>query len=129
MLSSKCFFRSVGPKPKNENENTKYYGTFIPFKSWLYSKMGNPFFCFGHGVCIISSCLGKIKSFFNNSKQAIFVDVQRLHENGKWIVCISNKVYTFLLLYENVSFTADLGHLSFSMVQLFLSRLARIRSR
>ena len=33
-------------------------------------------------------------NFSNNSNQAIFVDVQRLHKNGKWIICVSNGVYT-----------------------------------
>ena len=38
------FFFSVGFKQKNKNENTEYNGSFIPFKSQLYSKPGSSIF-------------------------------------------------------------------------------------
>ena len=55
---------------------------------------------------IISPCLSQI--FSNNSNPAILIDVQRLHENGKWIICVSNDAYTlfnktFLLLLTGLS--------------------------
>ena len=39
---------------------------------------------------IISPCLGKVKVLI----LIILVDVQRLHENGTLILCVSNGVYT-----------------------------------
>ena len=38
VLLYRCF------QTKNENENTEYYGTFISFKSHLYSKQRSPIF-------------------------------------------------------------------------------------
>ena len=81
----------------------------------------------------------KSQSFSNNSNQAILVDTcrQGLHENCKWIVCVSNGVYTlfkkpFLLLHTTLSkcfihnrvrlFTVELK-LDCSMVQQFLPYL------
>ena len=51
----------------------------------------------------------------NNYNQAILVDVQRLHENDKWIICVSKGVYTLfkkkLFLFHtallNVSFMTE----------------------
>ena len=43
---------------------------------------------------IISPYLGKGKLFSDNSNLTKFVDVQRLHENGEWITCVSDGVYT-----------------------------------
>ena len=45
------FFFTIGSKQKKK-KNTEYHGTFIPFKSQLYSKnQGVPFFSYlGHGV-------------------------------------------------------------------------------
>ena len=81
----------------------------------------------------------KSQSFSNNSNQAILVDTcrQGLHENYKWIVSISNGVYTlfkkpFLLIHSTLSkcfiynrvrlFTLELK-LDCCMVQQFLSYL------
>ena len=55
---------------------------------------------------VISLCLSQI--FSNNSSRAILIDVQRLHGNGKWIICVSNGAYTlfnktFLLLLTGLS--------------------------
>ena len=40
----KVFFFTVGSKQKNKNEMMEYHGTFIPFKSQLYSKLASPIF-------------------------------------------------------------------------------------
>ena len=65
-----------------------YHGTFISFKIHLYSKQGSPIFLlFG------SWNVGLSQSFSDNSNLIILVDIQRLHENSKWILCVSNGVY------------------------------------
>ena len=111
-------FLTVGSKPKNKNENTKYHNM-----KWK--------------VHFSLACLGKIKVFSMTLTQAILVDVQCLHGT-------LNELYLFLtgiilrlqklpscstLLYKNVPCTVELRHLSFSMVQQFLSHLATIRPR
>ena len=71
--------------------------------------------------------------FSNNSYQEN--NFERLHENNYGAICISNEGYTLfenklccsVLLYLKVSFTAELEHLSFSMEQQLLSRLAGTR--
>ena len=40
------FSYTVVPKQNNKNENTEYYGTFISFKTHLYSKQRTPIFLF-----------------------------------------------------------------------------------
>ena len=40
-LSSNCSLIPLFPN-KNKNKNTEYYGTFISFKSHLFSKQGSP---------------------------------------------------------------------------------------
>ena len=91
VVSYRCF------KTKNINENTEYHGTFILFKRYLYhgtivpclySKQGSPIFLlFG------SWCVGLSQSFFDKSNLIIWVDIQRLHENGKWILRVFNGFY------------------------------------
>ena len=80
---------------------------------------------------IISSCLGKVRVVSMNLKKAILGDVHNLHKNSR------DELYVLLtgpitsccstLLYQNNSFTVVLGHSSFSVLQQFVSRLARIR--
>ena len=53
---------------KNKNENREYYGTFMYSKVISTQNKGVPFF----------SCL-----------------VQRLHENGDWLLCFSNEAKWF----------------------------------
>ena len=36
---------------------------------------------------------GLSQSFSDNSNLIILVDIQRFHENGNWILCVSNGVY------------------------------------
>ena len=77
--------------------NTEYHGTFIWFKRYLchgtivpclYSKQGSPIFLlFG------SWCVGLSQSFFDKLNLIIWVDIQRLHENGKWILRVFNGFY------------------------------------
>ena len=77
---------------------------------------------------ITSLCLGKAKvSIVNSNWTKFLVEAQRSHENIKWTIWELSCWSAFL--YENVSFIEELRHLRFSMVQKFLSRLLRIRSR
>ena len=46
IVSMQVFFFIVGSKRKNKNENTKYHGRFISFKSHLYSKPESSIFLF-----------------------------------------------------------------------------------
>ena len=71
------------------------HGTFISFKSQLYSI----FLWFG------SWPKSKLS---DNSNLIILVDLQRSHENDKWILSVSNGVYVllkkaFLLPHPNLS--------------------------
>ena len=87
---------------KNEKGNTNYHCIFVSFKSQLYPKQGS-----SHGdshsrpvwpkkLSIISPCLGKVKVLAILSDieyLIILVDIQRSHENGKWVSCVSTRVY------------------------------------
>ena len=46
IVSMQVFFFIVGSKWKNKNENTKYHGRFISFKSHLYLKPESSIFLF-----------------------------------------------------------------------------------
>ena len=64
-----------------------------------------PYFsCLAHGVWYLSQMFGLSHSFSDNSNLIIFVEIQRLHENDKWILGVSNGVY---ILFKN-SFLAAL---------------------
>ena len=132
LLSSKCAFL---PLVLSKKSKTKYHGIFIPFKREAYSKHGSIIFLlFGSWSLILYLCVWvKTKFFSDNFKLTNLVDVQRLHQNGELIICVSNGVYIFpffsTLVYQNFSFTANLRYLRFSIVQKFLSHLSRIRSR
>ena len=77
---------------------------------------------------ITSLCLGKAKvSIVNSNLTKFLVEAQRSHVNIKWTIWKLSCWSAFL--YENVSFIEELRHLRFSMVQKFLSRLLRIKSR
>ena len=45
---------------------------------------------------IIFPCLGKAKVSTTNSNLTNLDNVQRLHENIKWIICVFDVVYTLL---------------------------------
>ena len=45
---------------------------------------------------IIFPCLGKAKVSTANSNLTNLDNVQRLHENIKWIICVFDVVYTLL---------------------------------
>ena len=61
---------------------------FIPFKGQIYSKQGSHVsFLFGTWTfSIIFPCFGEAKVSTVNSDMTNFIDVQRLHENIKWIM-------------------------------------------
>ena len=76
-------FLTSGAKRKNKNENTDYHSIFILFESKFCSRQRSPnFLLFGSWISVLfmSSCLGKVKVFFQ-SNLIILDDVQRLHEN------------------------------------------------
>ena len=53
---------------------------------------GVPFFCcLVHGAYFYISMFGYSQGFSDNSSLPILVDVQRLHENSKLILCVSNR--------------------------------------
>ena len=71
--------------------STEYRGTFISFKSYLQLKQGSPIFIlFGLWIAVFISMFGLSQSLSNNSNLIILVDIQHLHENDKWILCVSN---------------------------------------
>ena len=73
------------------------HGIFISFKSQLYSKQGSPIFLWFGSWTVALYLHVRVKSkFSDNSNLIILVDLQRSHENGKWILFVSNGVYTLL---------------------------------
>ena len=87
------FSLTVVSKQK-KNENTEYHDTSISFKSHLYSKQVSPIFLlFGSWSVVFISMFRLSQSFSDNSNLIILVDIQRLHENGTRISCVSNGVY------------------------------------
>ena len=53
---------------------------------------GVPLFsCLGHGVYYYIFLFGKSQSFSDSSYLIMLIDVQRLHENGKQILSVSNE--------------------------------------
>ena len=76
---------------KKKKKNAEYHDTFISFKNHLYSNQGSPIFL------LFGSWSVRFRQIFSdNSNLVILVDIQRLHENGKWILCVSNGVYILL---------------------------------
>ena len=81
VLSYQCFYN------KNKDENTEYHGTIISFKNRINSKQDSPIFLL-YGSWIV----GLSQSFSDYSNLIIFVNIQHLYENSKWILCVSNRV-------------------------------------
>ena len=90
-------FLAVGSRQKkNKNEFMEYHGIFIPFINRIYSKSGSlifPFFT-SWGLVLYLQIFVKAKIFSDNSNLTNLSDVQRLHENGKWIKYVYDRVYT-----------------------------------
>ena len=81
-------------KQKTKNELTKYHGIFITFKSCVsQSKQGSWDWVVEFGSKFL--CLGKGKIFFDNFNLANLFDLHCLHEKGKLIEYVSDRVYTF----------------------------------
>ena len=59
--------------------------------SWHFHE--SIFLLFGSWSMVCISMFGLSQSFSDNSNLIILVDIQRLHENGKLILCFSNAVY------------------------------------
>ena len=98
----------------------------------------DPFFSasLAHGVWYYISMIGESWSFSNNSNLIILVDIQRLHENSRWLSCVSTRVYTLpnkklscfsALFYKIISFTADI--LNSPWWNNSSNALARIKSK
>ena len=80
---------------------------------------------------IICQCFGKGKVFPDSLTN--LVNIQRQHENGKWILCISEGVYTlfkkmFFLFYPTLLKCFIYSRVGLIVLQ-FLSHLPRLRSR
>ena len=69
----------------------EYHSFFISFKIHLYSKQGSPIFLFLGSWCLALYLHVPVKSKFN---LIILVDIQRLRENSRWILCVYNQTYT-----------------------------------
>ena len=54
------------------------------------------FIMFGLWIVVFTSMFGLSQIFSDKSNLIILVDIQRLYENGKCILCVSNGVYVFL---------------------------------
>ena len=49
--------------------------------------------CLFHGMYCYISMFGLSQSFSDNSILIILADIQRWHENGKWVLCVYNGLY------------------------------------
>ena len=80
---------------------------------------------------MICPCFGKGKVFPDSLTN--LVNIQRQHEKGKWIICVSEGVYTLFKKMFFLFHPALLKCFTYSRVSLivlqFLSRLPRLRSR
>ena len=88
------FSLTVFSKKLNICHGTQYHGTFIPFKSHFYSEQkSSNILLFGSRSAVCISMFELSQSFSDNSNLIILVDIQRLHDNGICISCVSNRVY------------------------------------
>ena len=71
--------------PSYPSEVTSTQNRWVPFFSCLDQGVNYHISMNDH-----ISMFGLRQSFSDNSNLIILVDVQRFHENGKWILCISN---------------------------------------
>ena len=90
---------------RNKNEHTEHHDIFIKFRIQLSSNQENHIFLlFGSWSLVLYLHVWvKLKFFRLLLPDNLIVDVQHLHENGKWNSCVSAGVYTmskksFLLL-------------------------------
>ena len=90
LLSSKYSFAPLVLDKKNKNQNTKYYGTFTPFKRQLSSKKRDPFSsCLVQEVQYYIFIFRQSQSFFNNCNQ------QSKSTFNVWMKTV-NELYVFL---------------------------------
>ena len=77
---------------KNKNENMEYLGTFIPLKSRVHSKPGSPIFQLFRSYSLVVYLYVWVKSkFSDNYSLPVLVNIQRLYENSKWFLGVSNR--------------------------------------
>ena len=131
-FSSKRPFLPLVLNKNNNNKHAEYHGIFILFKGQIYSKQGSHIsLLFGTWTCfrIISHSWIVAKVSTVNTNLIKFVGDQRLHKNIKWVMCFWRGL-AILCLQERYCCSAfPLTSYRFSLVQQFLSRLPRIRSR
>ena len=77
---------TVGSNQKNKNELTQCHYILILFQKQVCSKQVSLILLLFQSWCLVLY----LQAFSDNSNLANLVDVQRLHENGKRIICISN---------------------------------------
>ena len=130
-FSSKRPFLPLVLNKNNNNKHAEYHGIFILFKVQIYWKQGSHIsLLFGTGLLLNHfSCLEEANISTVNTNLIKFVGDQRLHKNIKWIMCFWRGL-AILCLQERYCCSAfPLTSYRFSLVQQFLSRLPRIRSR
>ena len=97
IVSMQVFFFIVGSKWKNKNENTKYHGRFISFKSHLYSKPESSIFLFlDHGMqnTMAPSYHSKVSSTENQQVPFFSCLVNKFSITFSWL----GKVKVFLII-------------------------------
>ena len=91
------FSLTVASKQKIKME--KRYTVTLSYHSKVYSKQRSPIFLMlGSWNVVFISMFLLSPSFSDNCNLIILVDIQRLHENSKWVLCASSGVY---ILFKN----------------------------
>ena len=80
------FFFIVGCRQKNKSENREYHGIFIPLKKWALLKSRESHFSHVWVIEFYIFVFGQSQRFSDNSSLPILINVQRLHENGKFAI-------------------------------------------
>ena len=85
-------------------------------------------YCLGHGVWYNVSMFWQF--FSDNSNLTNLIEIQRWHQNGKWIISVSNGVYT-LFRKRFLPFHTQLSTRLFNLKKnhAYLNLVYRIRQR
>ena len=90
-------FSTIGSKQKNKIENTEYHGTFIQVYSRLRSSIFLLLGSWNLVSCNLIFFLGIVK-IFPIILPSNLVDVQRLHEKGKFFYAFLMVFYPFMVV-------------------------------
>ena len=84
---------------KQKIKMEKRYTVTLSYHSKVYSKQRSPIFLMlGSWNVVFISMFLLSQSFSDICNLIILVDIQRLHENSKWVLCASSGVY---ILFKN----------------------------